>query len=1163
MKSYAENYIKPKTKNKPLDKTFSSLKFCALNVGGLRSKMKSEDLFEFIDDFDIIGLLEIKMDQVDADSIKTEFENFDIFCNIDKEYSAKPRGGIMILIRKNLVPLVHVLPTEQNLALFFQIKSDHLNSSKDLICGCTYIPPYTSLYNNKECFEKLEAEIIDLPGLEQSDLILFGDFNAKTKTEKDYIVFDKYDIFSEPEDSFLKFCPTERSNKDMHNLDCQGKKLLEFCKTLKLRIVNGRSGVDKGIGQFTTRNSSVVDYCLAPPCFFSHFLKFEVQDYNPLISDVHCPLTFEIEINANKKSEAFEDFIKPASKWDATKVNTYIENFRSANLVDIEKKLEDLSFQSSSEKINDIISDVNNIFNQTKLKTFPPKKVKILKFKKKKPWYDTSLHRAKKNFSAARKRGNKTMSHGHGKFYKSLLNLKYKTHNKKTSESLRSTKTKDPKKFWKILNKATNQKVTCNISPDDFEKHFKALNVGKEKDEIPLKIEDEIICFNHLNAKIEEGELEKAIKSLKNNKSTGPDGILNEQIKSTFPIMKNIYLKLFNFIFDTGSFPESWAEGQIVPIYKKKGNKNDPNNYRGITLISCLAKFFTIILNNRLKIVAKWVISQIQAGFRPGYSTLDHVFTIMCMLMLYKKLKKNLFIAFIDYQKAFDTIWRAGLWAKLIKEGIGGKFLDIIKDMYSKSKSCVLQNGKISGYFSSFAGVRQGEILSPLLFAFYINDLEGYLISKNITSLASLKNISHDVTNLMETELDLHLELLTLFYADDTILMSETETGLQQALNELLTYCNEWKLAVNEDKTKVLCILNESKPKNLSPKFFYDGKELEIVNSFNYLGVKLTEKGVTNETVNARIAPAQRTMFSTLSKSKSVQLPIDLTLDLFDKTVSPCALYGAEIFGFNNCSKLEILQLKYLKYALHLKTSTTTNMIYGETGYFPIEILVKIRMVSFWVSLITGSHDKISFKMYAICAKLHSTGFIKFKWLEKIINIMDECGMSYVYKNQAQMDSKFLKNQFLSQIKTTLKEHFFQKWTIEIAESSKCFYYRHFQLKPELQNYLKKMPPNIWIPLVKLRTANHRFPVEIYSWNILYREKSKRLCSICSLNDVGDEYHYIMICPIFSEAREEFLPKYFCKKPSVYKYLELVNSNNTKTLSGLSKLTNLLFSIFK
>ena len=145
-------------------------------------------------------------------------------------------------------------------------------------------------------------------------------------------------------------------------------------------------------------------------------------------------------------------------------------------------------------------------------------------------------------------------------------------------------------------------------------------------------------------------------------------------------------------------------------------------------------------------------------------------------------------------------------------------------------------------------------------------------------------------------------------------------------------------------------------------------------------------------------------MFSTLSKSKSIQLPIDLTLDLFDKTVSPCALYGAEIFGFNDCTKLETLQLKFLKYALKLKTSTSTNMIYGETGLFPIEILIKIKMVSFWVSLITGSQDKIAFKLYIICTKLYSEGVLKFKWLEKIISIINECGMSYVYLNQAQMD---------------------------------------------------------------------------------------------------------------------------------------------------------------
>ena len=101
-------------------------------------------------------------------------------------------------------------------------------------------------------------------------------------------------------------------------------------------------------------------------------------------------------------------------------------------------------------------------------------------------------------------------------------------------------------------------------------------------------------------------------------------------------------------------------------------------------------------------------------------------------------------------------------------------------------------------------------------------------------------------------------------------------------------------------------------------------------------------------------------------------------------------------------------------------------------GFSPLEILIKIRMVSFWVSLITGSQDKIVFKLYIICTKLQSEGLLKFKWLEKIISIINECGMSYVYLNQAQMDKNFLKNQFLTNIKSALKQQFIQKWDIYI-----------------------------------------------------------------------------------------------------------------------------------
>ena len=173
----------------------------------------------------------------------------------------------------------------------------------------------------------------------------------------------------------------------------------------------------------------------------------------------------------------------------------------------------------------------------------------------------------------------------------------------------------------------------------------------------------------------------KALKNLKNNKSTGADEILNEQIKNSFPKMKKIVLNLFNIILETGCFPEEWAVGLIVPIFKNKGSKNDPNNYRGITLLSCMAKFFNSVLNNRLKVVAEKILSLIQAGFRPGFSTMDHAFTLLCIFALYERLQKNLFVAFIDYQKAFDTVWRAGLWLKLINEGVTGKFLNVIKDI--------------------------------------------------------------------------------------------------------------------------------------------------------------------------------------------------------------------------------------------------------------------------------------------------------------------------------------------------------------------------------------------------------------------------------------------------------------------------------------------------
>ena len=162
--------------------------------------------------------------------------------------------------------------------------------------------------------------------------------------------------------------------------------------------------------------------------------------------------------------------------------------------------------------------------------------------------------------------------------------------------------------------------------------------------------------------------------------------------------------------------PEDWVKGLIIPVYKNKGSKSSTDNYRGITLLSCLGKLFTSILNHRLTEFCekKQILNETQTGFRKGYSTLDHIFVMKNLVDMFKLKKKKLFCCFVDYTKAFDSIWREALWHKLINNGIQGKILNVIKSLCAQVKSCVFLNGSKSEFFISARGVRQGENLSPL-----------------------------------------------------------------------------------------------------------------------------------------------------------------------------------------------------------------------------------------------------------------------------------------------------------------------------------------------------------------------------------------------------------------------------------------------------------------
>lgn len=175
-------------------------------------------------------------------------------------------------------------------------------------------------------------------------------------------------------------------------------------------------------------------------------------------------------------------------------------------------------------------------------------------------------------------------------------------------------------------------------------------------------------------------------------------------------------------------FLTQWSEGIIVPLFKKK-DPNDINNYRGITLVSCFSKIFTGVLNNRLN---KWaenndVLSDSQFGFRKGRSTTDAIFVLNAIIQKILNEKGRLFCAFIDLKKAFDSVYLNCLWYKLYKLAINAKMLRVIKDMYNKVKTCVRGCNSYSDFFDCSVGVKQGEVISPILFSLFIEDLELFL----------------------------------------------------------------------------------------------------------------------------------------------------------------------------------------------------------------------------------------------------------------------------------------------------------------------------------------------------------------------------------------------------------------------------------------------------
>ena len=279
---------------------------------------------------------------------------------------------------------------------------------------------------------------------------------------------------------------------------------------------------------------------------------------------------------------------------------------------------------------------------------------------------------------------------------------------------------------------------------------------------------------------------------------------------------------------------------------------------------------------------------------------------------------------------------------------ITGNIYHAIKAIYSDTVSAVVINNVLTDWFITESGVRQGDNLSPTLFALYLNDLVLDINSQNLGVAFGNSRIS------------------VLLYADDIVLISENETNLQKMLTIIDKWCSKWQMKVNPDKTKVIHFRKQKK-KETNYKFQIGEKEIGKVSCYKYLGV-LFDQHLTFKNCAASLSEsAGRSLSSIISKFPSLtnsKIDYNSFTKLYTSCVRPILDYGASIWGFNNEKFGQRIQDRAIRYYLGVHRFTPIPGLHSEMGWLNIKFHHFLCMLRYWNRLMKMDSNRLTRKIF-------------------------------------------------------------------------------------------------------------------------------------------------------------------------------------------------------
>ncbi len=412
------------------------------------------------------------------------------------------------------------------------------------------------------------------------------------------------------------------------------------------------------------------------------------------------------------------------------------------------------------------------------------------------------------------------------------------------------------------------------------------------------------------------------------------------------------------------------------------------------------------------------------------------------------------------------------LFLKLLRAGVDGKFYWALKNSLLNTSSCVRLNGHLSNNFTTAFGTRQGDPISPTNFSIFINDL---------------------LVELRDEKLDSDVLVSNVFaYADDLVIISESEMDLQRLLNIVRSWCNKWRLAVNIDKTKVVHYRKPNTPRS-DFIFMWDDSQIGHVGSYKYLGVIIDEYLNFDLHCDSISNSAGRALGRIISKFSYFRNVGFKTFNkLFESNVESIMSYCISSLGLKDYN-FEKVQSRAIRYFLGVHPKTPIPALFGEVGWIQFKYKRWVSMCRSWNRFIKMDDERISKQIF-----LQDYSSDINSWCTDFHSVCIDLELTEKFENLEPID--------LDLFRARLGSLVAERWRQSVLSKPKLRTYKLFKHDLKAEDYVNCLMTRLQrSTFAKLRCGI--LPIQIEVGRFRGQKECDRNCPMCKMA-VESEIHF-------------------------------------------------------